>query len=89
MENVDINIIIAKIILIANHLFFDCFQPHPTSEDIVIVQENEYCQSEKMPIFIGAIYAYKGLLLVRLFFAEYVTYDIYKKWKRSMKQEKR
>ncbi|XP_052745286.1 gamma-aminobutyric acid type B receptor subunit 2 isoform X2 [Bicyclus anynana] len=38
--------------------------PHPTSEDIVIVQENEYCQSERMPIFIGAIYAYKGLLLV-------------------------
>ncbi|XP_041983623.1 gamma-aminobutyric acid type B receptor subunit 2 isoform X2 [Aricia agestis] len=38
--------------------------PHPTSEDIVIVQENEYCQSERMPIFIGIIYAYKGLLLV-------------------------
>ncbi|CAH0731454.1 unnamed protein product, partial [Brenthis ino] len=38
--------------------------PHPTSEDIVIVQENEYCQSERMPIFIGVIYAYKGLLLV-------------------------
>ncbi|XP_068624741.1 gamma-aminobutyric acid type B receptor subunit 2 [Battus philenor] len=38
--------------------------PHPTSEDIVIVQENEYCQSEKMTIFIGIIYVYKGLLLV-------------------------
>nr|XP_032524800.1 gamma-aminobutyric acid type B receptor subunit 2 isoform X3 [Danaus plexippus plexippus] len=38
--------------------------PHPTSEDIVIVQENEYCQSERMPIFIGIIYAYKGLLLI-------------------------
>ncbi|XP_075987240.1 gamma-aminobutyric acid type B receptor subunit 2 isoform X2 [Anticarsia gemmatalis] len=38
--------------------------PHPTSEDIVIVQENEYCQSERMTIFIGIIYAYKGLLLV-------------------------
>ncbi|XP_053619269.1 gamma-aminobutyric acid type B receptor subunit 2 isoform X2 [Plodia interpunctella] len=38
--------------------------PHPTSEDIVIVQENEYCQSERMTIFIGVIYAYKGLLLV-------------------------
>ncbi|CAK1546598.1 unnamed protein product [Leptosia nina] len=38
--------------------------PHPTSEDIVIVQENEYCQSERMPIFIGVIYIYKGLLLV-------------------------
>lgn len=51
-----------------NYLVFVYFQPHPTSEDIVIVQENEYCQSEKMPIFIGAIYAYKGLLLVRLFY---------------------
>ncbi|RVE54939.1 hypothetical protein evm_000306 [Chilo suppressalis] len=38
--------------------------PHPSSEDIVIVQENEYCQSERMTIFIGVIYAYKGLLLV-------------------------
>ncbi|XP_063370151.1 gamma-aminobutyric acid type B receptor subunit 2 [Cydia amplana] len=38
--------------------------PHPTSEDIEIVQENEYCQSEQMNIFIGIIYAYKGLLLV-------------------------
>ncbi|XP_072946009.1 uncharacterized protein GABA-B-R2 [Epargyreus clarus] len=37
---------------------------HPTSEDIVIVQENEYCQSENMSIFIGIIYAYKGLLLI-------------------------
>lgn len=44
--------------------FFDS-QPHPSSEDIVIVQENEYCQSERMSIFIGIIYAYKGLLLVR------------------------
>ncbi|GBP78974.1 Gamma-aminobutyric acid type B receptor subunit 2, partial [Eumeta japonica] len=37
---------------------------HPTSEDILIVQENEYCQSERMTIFIGIIYAYKGLLLL-------------------------
>lgn len=48
---------------------FVFFQPHPSSEDIVIVQENEYCQSEKMPIFIGVIYAYKGLLLVNIPFA--------------------
>ena len=41
-------------------------QPHPSSEDIVIVQENEYCQSERMTIFIGIIYAYKGLLLVSI-----------------------
>ncbi|CAG5023102.1 unnamed protein product [Parnassius apollo] len=38
--------------------------PHPSSEDIVIVQENEYCQSERMTIFVGVIYVYKGLLLV-------------------------
>lgn len=33
-------------------------------EDVLIVQENEYCQSNKITIFIGVIYAYKGLLLV-------------------------
>lgn len=44
--------------------YSDYLQPHPSSEDIVIVQENEYCQSERMTIFIGVIYAYKGLLLV-------------------------
>ncbi|CAH2060405.1 unnamed protein product, partial [Iphiclides podalirius] len=32
--------------------------PHPTSEDIVIVQENEYCQSERMTIFIGVFGAF-------------------------------
>ncbi|XP_055525482.1 gamma-aminobutyric acid type B receptor subunit 2 isoform X2 [Wyeomyia smithii] len=37
---------------------------HPTLEDVIIVQENEYCQSSKMTIFIGVIYAYKGLLLI-------------------------
>lgn len=34
-------------------------------EDIIIVQENEYCQSERITIFISVIYAYKGILLVR------------------------
>ncbi|KAH9637810.1 hypothetical protein HF086_017588 [Spodoptera exigua] len=51
-------------IVIFFYNFHLCFQPHPSSEDIVIVQENEYCQSERMTIFIGVIYAYKGLLLV-------------------------
>ncbi|XP_055633199.1 gamma-aminobutyric acid type B receptor subunit 2 isoform X2 [Toxorhynchites rutilus septentrionalis] len=37
---------------------------HPTLEDVIIVQENEYCQSSRMTIFIGIIYAYKGLLLI-------------------------
>ncbi|XP_071450035.1 gamma-aminobutyric acid type B receptor subunit 2 [Hetaerina americana] len=38
--------------------------PHPSSEDIVIIPENEYCQSGNMTVFVGAIYAYKGLLLI-------------------------
>jgi gamma-aminobutyric acid type B receptor len=44
---------------------FDVFtlQAHPSSADIVIIPENEYCQSNKMTLFIGSIYAYKGLLL--------------------------
>lgn len=33
-------------------------------EDVLIVQENEYCESKRITIFIGVIYAYKGLLLV-------------------------
>jgi hypothetical protein len=45
---------------------FYCFllQPHPSSDDILIIPENEYCQSERMTIFVGSIYAYKGLLMV-------------------------
>ncbi|XP_069694331.1 gamma-aminobutyric acid type B receptor subunit 2 isoform X2 [Periplaneta americana] len=38
--------------------------PHPSSDDILIVPENEYCQSERMTIFVGSIYAYKGLLMI-------------------------
>ncbi|XP_049807072.1 gamma-aminobutyric acid type B receptor subunit 2 [Schistocerca nitens] len=38
--------------------------PHPSSEDILIVPENEYCQSERMTVFVGSIYAYKGLLMI-------------------------
>lgn len=41
-------------------------QPHPSSEDIIIIPENEYCASERMTIFVGSIYAYKGLLMVKL-----------------------
>lgn len=37
-------------------------------EDIIIVQENEYCQSERITIFISVIYAYKGILLVYIVF---------------------
>lgn len=36
-------------------------------EDVLIVQENEYCESKRITIFIGVIYAYKGLLLVHEF----------------------
>ncbi|KAK6634896.1 hypothetical protein RUM44_000143 [Polyplax serrata] len=38
--------------------------PDPTNDDILIIPENEYCQSEKMTIFVGSIYAYKGLLMI-------------------------
>lgn len=41
--------------------------PDPTNDDILIIPENEYCQSEKMTIFVGSIYAYKGLLMVSIF----------------------
>lgn len=39
-------------------------QAHPSLEDVIIVRENEYCQSEQMNIFVGIIYAYKGMLLI-------------------------
>ncbi|XP_032683094.1 gamma-aminobutyric acid type B receptor subunit 2 isoform X2 [Odontomachus brunneus] len=37
---------------------------HPSSDDIIIVPENEYCQSNQMNIYLGCIYAYKGLLMI-------------------------
>jgi hypothetical protein len=40
------------------------FKPSPQNEDIVIVPEMEFCQSKRMTIFLGAIYVYKGLLMV-------------------------
>jgi hypothetical protein len=36
--------------------FFLPSQPHPYLEDVIIVRENEYCQSEQINIFIGIIY---------------------------------
>lgn len=39
---------------------------HPNNDDIIIIPENEYCASERMTIFVGSIYAYKGLLMVNL-----------------------
>ncbi|KAL7291409.1 hypothetical protein TKK_0014998 [Trichogramma kaykai] len=38
--------------------------PHPSSEDIIILPENEYCQSNRMSVYLGSIYAYKGLLMI-------------------------
>ncbi|XP_047485840.1 gamma-aminobutyric acid type B receptor subunit 2-like [Penaeus chinensis] len=32
--------------------------------DILVIPENEYCKSSKISVFIGCIYAYKGLLMV-------------------------
>lgn len=40
-------------------------QPSPQNEDILIVPEMEFCQSKRMTIFLGAIYVYKGLLMVK------------------------
>ncbi|EZA52652.1 Gamma-aminobutyric acid type B receptor subunit [Ooceraea biroi] len=37
---------------------------HPSSEDIIIIPENEYCQSNKMNIYLLCIYTYKGLLMI-------------------------
>lgn len=33
------------------------------NEDLVIIPEMEFCQSERMTIFLGCIYGYKGLLM--------------------------
>lgn len=52
-----------KMIILSNSISI-FHQHHPSLEDVLIVQENEYCQSNKITIFIGVIYAYKGLLLV-------------------------
>ncbi|XP_036322849.1 gamma-aminobutyric acid type B receptor subunit 2 isoform X3 [Rhagoletis pomonella] len=37
---------------------------HEAMDDVLVIPENEYCQSQHMTIFVIIIYAYKGLLLV-------------------------
>ncbi|XP_067619626.1 gamma-aminobutyric acid type B receptor subunit 2 isoform X2 [Eurosta solidaginis] len=37
---------------------------HESMDDVLVIPENEYCQSEHMTIFVSIIYAYKGLLLI-------------------------
>ncbi|XP_043269950.1 gamma-aminobutyric acid type B receptor subunit 2 isoform X2 [Venturia canescens] len=38
--------------------------PHPSSDDIMMIPENEYCQSNRMTVYLCCIYAYKGLLMI-------------------------
>lgn len=38
---------------------------HPTEDNVEIKPENEFCHSNYLNIFVGSIYAYKGLLMVR------------------------
>ena len=40
------------------------FQPQYGDADFIIIPQNEMCKSHRMNVFIGVIYAYKGLLLV-------------------------
>ncbi|KAJ8953710.1 hypothetical protein NQ314_007320 [Rhamnusium bicolor] len=47
-----------------NGTIFFQYLPHPSNEDIIIIPENEYCASEHQTIFVGSIYAYKGLLMI-------------------------
>lgn len=35
-----------------------------SDDDIAVVPEMEYCQSEHMTIFLGIVYGYKGLLMI-------------------------
>ncbi|XP_076340715.1 gamma-aminobutyric acid type B receptor subunit 2-like [Tachypleus tridentatus] len=37
--------------------------PSPENEDSVIIPKMEFCKSQKMTVFLGSIYAYKGLLM--------------------------
>jgi len=39
-------------------------QMDPINDDVEITPEIEYCKSHHMNIFVGCIYAYKGLLMV-------------------------
>ncbi len=49
-------------------------QPHPSQDNAEIRPENEYCQSNHMTIFVGSIYAYKGLLMVRVFLSFFFSF---------------
>lgn len=44
----------------------DAFQVNYEKDDteFIVIPRNENCKSDKMSIFVGVIYAYKGLLLV-------------------------
>ena len=54
--------------ILTNTFFLLCFsyntQASPQNEDLLIVPEMEYCTSQKMHIFLGSIYMYKGVLMV-------------------------
>lgn len=39
---------------------------HPSEDNVEIHPENEFCESKHMHIFVGSIYAYKGLLMVSI-----------------------
>ena len=45
---------------------FCAFQVNYEKDDteFIVIPRNENCKSDKMSIFVGVIYAYKGLLLV-------------------------
>ena len=47
---------------------FYAFQVNYEKDDteFIVKPQNENCKSDKMTIFVGVIYAYKGLLLVSL-----------------------
>ena len=45
-------------------LITDVFARQTSDDDIAVVPEMEYCQSEHMTIFLGIIYGYKGLLMI-------------------------
>lgn len=47
---------------------FYAFQVNYEKDDteFIVIPRNENCKSDKMSIFVGVIYAYKGLLLVSI-----------------------
>ncbi|KAF2366778.1 GPCR family 3 C-terminal protein [Trinorchestia longiramus] len=48
---------------LVSHVVFPVFGVQKRG-DIDIIPMNEYCKSEKISIFVGCIYAYKGLLMI-------------------------